>query len=133
MSHLSPRENGRSRRLNIRLNQQEWDKVHNWAAKTTCRSISEYARKLLLNKPVNVFFRNQSFDDLQEQLIRLLPELETFGEAFNRALGTLAPLENNPELSNGIARLIYYGQGFEKIAEEIRTHIEKLANQCDPK
>jgi hypothetical protein len=33
-------------RLNIRLTQQEWDKVHKLASNTTCRSVSEYARKV---------------------------------------------------------------------------------------
>jgi len=31
---------------------------------TTCRSLSEYARKVLLNKPVTVIHRNASIDSL---------------------------------------------------------------------
>jgi uncharacterized protein (DUF1778 family) len=66
----------RLRRLNIRLSDQEWDKVHRLSANTTCRNISDYARKVLLNHPVKVFYRNQSFDNFEEQMIRLLPLLE---------------------------------------------------------
>ena len=69
----------RIHRLNIRLDQKEWDKVHKLTSNSTCRSVSEYARKVLLEKPVRVFYRNQSFDDFEEQMIRLLPQLEAFG------------------------------------------------------
>jgi hypothetical protein len=48
----------RARRLNVRLSQQEWDKVHKLSANSTCRSISDYARKVLSEKPVKVFYRS---------------------------------------------------------------------------
>src|SRR5258708_13928130 len=83
----------RLRRLNIRLSQQEWDKVHRLSSNTTCRSISEYSRKILLNKPVKVFYRNQSFDHFEQQMTRLLPQLQTIGANFDQFLQKLTPLK----------------------------------------
>jgi hypothetical protein len=62
-------------RLNIRMSQQEWDKVHRLASNTTCRSTSEYARKVLTDKPVNVLYRNKSFDEFCDQMTIVRPDV----------------------------------------------------------
>src|SRR5882762_9242066 len=98
----------RLRRLNIRLSDQEWDKVHQLSANTTCRSISEYARKILLDKPVRVFYRNQSFDNFEEQMIRLIPQLETTNDNLDKLVEKLDPLKNIPELRADIASILSY-------------------------
>ena len=123
----------RLRRLNIRLTQQEWDKVHQLYTKTISRSISEYARKLLLNQPVKVLYRNQSFDTFEEQMTRLIPQLDDINDNFSRLLVKIDPLKNIPELKTDIAMILLYSENFSKIAGEIKTHIEKLSDQCDPK
>jgi hypothetical protein len=126
-------QKSRLRRLNVRLSQQEWDKVHKLFSNTTCRSVSEYARKVLSEKPVKVFYRNQSFDDFEEQMIRLLPQLETFGDNFDQLVKKLSSLENIPELKAALPLLLDCTRGFSGTAEEIRKKIEKLSDQCDPK
>jgi uncharacterized protein (DUF1778 family) len=75
----------RRRRLNIRLSQQEWNFIQGLAANSTCRSTSDYARKVLVQKPVNVLYRNQSFDEFEEQMTtRFLPLLEQYKERFGQ-------------------------------------------------
>src|SRR5882757_797312 len=120
----------RLRRLNIRLSDQEWDKVHQLSANTTCRSISEYARKILLDKPVRVFYRNQSFDNFEEQMIRLIPELETADATLDRLVQKLDPLKNIPELRTDIAAILFYKELQTKITGEIKAHIEKLSDHA---
>jgi len=85
----------RLRRLNLRLTQQEWDKIHRLAANSTCRSTSEYARKVLSQKPVRVFYRNQSFDNFEEQMVRLLPQLETYGNDFAQLSETIKEIKDH--------------------------------------
>ncbi len=77
---MQPLSKPRLRRLNIRLSQQEWDQVKSLSSDTTCRNVSEYARLLLLDKPVRVFYRNQSFDNFEQLMSRLLTELDEFGD-----------------------------------------------------
>jgi uncharacterized protein (DUF1778 family) len=98
-------ENSRLRRLNIRLSEEEWDKIHHLAAGTTCRSISDYARKVLSRKPVRVFYRNKSFDAFEEQMTRLIPLLEN-----------LAAGNDLPAITTTV--------------QEIKTHIEKLSDHA---
>jgi len=123
----------RLRRLNIRLSQQEWDKVHLLSSKTTCRSVSEYTRKVLLGKPVNVYYRNKSFDNFEEQMTRLLSQLEDFGDNFDQLIKKLSSLENVAEVIKALPLLHAYIQDFVITANIIKMHIVKLADQCDPK
>jgi len=123
MTRITTTPPARLRRLNIRLSQQEWDKVHKLSANSTCRSVSEYARKVLSEKPVKVFYRNQSFDEFEDRMTTLLPLLEAFGDNFSHLIKT------RPDLQT----LVDAHGAFSKTAEEIKTHLEKLSDQCDPK
>lgn len=133
MNQQNSLQNCRLCRLNLRLTQQEKDKVHKLSLETTCRSISEYARKVLLQKPVRVLYRNQSFDIFEEQMTRVLPQLEAFGDNFAQAVKKLSSLENIPEIKAILTSLLDSGQGFVTMADNIRFYIEKLSFQCDPK
>jgi hypothetical protein len=126
-------QKARLRRLNVRLSQPEWDKVHKLSSHTTCRSVSEYARKVLSDKPVSVYYRNQSFDDFEEQMTRLLPQLEAFGDNLDQAVKKLVSFYYTAEIKAALPTLQDCAQRFSVIAEEIRSHIEKLSEQCDPK
>ena len=123
MPRITTLPKARGRRLNIRLSQQEWDKVHKLSTNSTCRSVSEYARKVLSEKPVKVFYRNQSFDEFEERMTQLLPILEAFGENFGQLIKTRSDLQP----------LLDSHRGFLTTAEQIKTHLEKLSDQCDQK
>ena len=118
----------RLRRLNIRLSDQEWDKVHQLSSNTTCRSISEYARKLLLNKPVKVFYRNQSFDHFEEQMTRILPLLETVSDNFDQLVKTISPLKSIPELKTDLNLVLFCWEKLTKKINEIKMLVEKIAD-----
>jgi hypothetical protein len=120
----------RLRRLNIRLSQQEWDKVHKLSSSSTCRSVSDYARKVLSEKPVKVFYRNRSFDEFEEQMIILLPRLEAFGESFDQLVKKIPYMTNYPYTKEMLSSLLEYGREFSKTAGEIKLFIEKLANDA---
>jgi hypothetical protein len=121
-------DQNRLRRLNLRLTQQEWDKIHRFAANSTCRTTSEYARKVLSQKPVRVFYRNKSFDDFEEQMVRLLPQLETVGAGFAEALKKVAPLEDTLEQRIALRLLLAYGSDLSKTIKEIKDHLIKLSD-----
>jgi MobC-like protein len=118
----------RLRRLNIRLSEQEWDKVHQLSSNTTCRSISEYARKLLLNKPVKVFYRNQSFDHFEEQMNCLLPQLEAHNDAIGQLVKKLSPLQQVSEITAALSRILSFELQYGQTAEAIKINIEKISD-----
>ena len=133
MSQSVPTQKARLHRLNIRLDQKEWDKVHKLTSNSTCRSVSEYARKVLLEKPVRVFYRNQSFDEFEETMVRVLAQLETFGDNFNLLVEKSLSPEEFSDLKPLLPTLIDCAHSFARTAEEIRAHVKNLADQCDQK
>jgi hypothetical protein len=133
MNQSPPPQKARLRRLNIRLDQKEWDKLHKLTSNSTCRSISEYSRKILLDKPIRVFYRNQSFDDFEETMVHVLAQLETFGDNFNLLVKKSLPFENLSDLKPLLPSLLECAQSFTRTAEEIKFHVKKLADLCDQK
>jgi hypothetical protein len=66
---------GRERRphkILVYFTKVEYDIAIAFFRKTTCQTMSEYGRKLFLNKPARVIFRNASLDDLLEAVNRIL-------------------------------------------------------------
>ena len=133
MSYPTHFPKARQLRLNIRLSQQEWDKVHKLASNTTCRSISEYARKVLAEKPVKVFYRNRSFDEFEEKMTRLLPQLESYGDNFALLVKKISSRDGMLEIKAILPLLLACEKEFSGNVEVIKRQIEKLSDQCDPK
>ncbi len=123
----------RQRRLNIRLSAEEWDKVHKLAGNTTCRSVSDYARKVLAQKPVKVFYRNKSFDEFEERMSTLLPQLETDRETFALLVKKLSSLYSTPEINAALQEVLAAQQSFSLQATCFEYNILKLSRQCDQK
>jgi hypothetical protein len=133
MKRLTQLPNARQRRLNIRLSQQEWDKVHKLASNTTCRSVSEYARKVLAEKPVKVFYRNKSFDEFEEKMAPFLSLMESFADNFTLLIKRISALNDIPEIKVVLSIVLDCETRFLHQVEEIKEQLEKLSDQCDPK
>ncbi len=118
----------RRHRLNIRLSQQEWDTVHRLAYNTTCRSTSDYARKVLTEKPVKVFYRNKSYDEFEGTMTSLLPQLESFGDNFSLLVKKLSSLDSIPDIKASLPLVLACEKDFIRNMELIRDHIEKLVD-----
>ena len=41
----------------------EYEKIYDFYSETNCKKLSEYARKILLQKPVVIIYRNQTAED----------------------------------------------------------------------
>jgi hypothetical protein len=66
----------RCMRVNISCSHEEYMAIHSLSAQTTSQSINEYARNVLLGKPVVMAYRDLSLDALIEELNGLQNELE---------------------------------------------------------
>ena len=66
--------------LSIRLTAGELKDVYRQCEKSTCRSLTEYAKKVLTKKPVTIKVRNQSQDDLLQAMIGIKNKLEELNE-----------------------------------------------------
>ena len=120
-------QNNRTKWLHLRLTPDEYQKIMKEFNKSTCRKISDYARKNLLQKPIVNTYRNQSLDDFMAEMIRLRGELNAIGNNFNQAVKKLHTLH---QISDFKRWLISYELEkkilFNKV-DEIKKHIQKFA------
>lgn len=84
--------------LTIRLNEDEQKKLDKFYSQTTSNSLSEYARDVLLREPVNIFYRNQTADELLAEMVLLKNELNAIGKNFNQIVHKLHTLDHVPEI-----------------------------------
>ncbi len=126
---MKEQNNNRNKWLHLRLKPEEYQKIHKRFSKSTCRKLSEYARKNLLDEPLKMTYRNQSLDELMSEMIHLRRELNTLGNNFNQAVKKLHTLQQIAEfkawiLSYELEKKIL----FDKV-EEIKIYIQKISEK----
>jgi hypothetical protein len=86
--------------LHIRLTEKEHEKIKKKYSKTTCKKLSDFARKVLLDKAVTVNIRNQSLDDLMTELFALKEEINAIGNNYNQLVKRLHSLNHSSEIKS---------------------------------
>ncbi len=102
--------NPSTRFLSIRLSTEEFDEVYQHLQQSTCRSLTEYVKKVLTQKPVTVKVRDQTREDILQQLILIKSRLD-------------ALLEKNaqPDTPTLQQELV-----------QIKSYIREIAEKCSP-
>ncbi|WP_077371192.1 mobilization protein [Flavobacterium sp. A45] len=127
---MMKRENSnRTRIVGLRFTPEEFNKIERKWKSTTCRKLSDYIRKHLFNKPITTYYRNQSLDELMYELIRLRNELNALGNNFNQAVKRLHTLDQIPEFKVWILRHELEKKILFNKVEEIKNHIQKMAEK----
>ncbi len=116
----------RNKWLNIRVNETEYNKIHDLYKKTTSQSISEFSRMVLLKKPVNIKYRNQSADEFLSEMISLKNELNAIGNNYNQAVHRLHILDRIPEIKTWLLIHETLYQSFLKKVEEIKIQMNQM-------
>ena|ERR1700722_3704462 len=62
--------------LSVRLSSEELEEVYQHSKSSTCRSLTEYVKKVLTKTPVTVKVRNQSQDDLLAAFVGIKGRLD---------------------------------------------------------
>lgn len=116
----------RVRWINIRVNEDEYNKIENWHKKTTCQSMSEYARNLLLHQPVIIKYRNQTADEFLTEMIGLKNELSAIGNNYNQAVHRLHILDRIAEIKSWLLIHEPIHQSFMKKMDEIKSAMNEI-------
>lgn len=93
-------ENNRAKWLHLRLTDAETAQIKKAFESTTCRKLSDYARRKLLDKAITVNHRNASLDSYLEGLAQLKSELNAVGNNFNQAVKKLNTLSKIKEFEH---------------------------------
>jgi hypothetical protein len=108
-----------TRFLSIRLTDDEFRAVYDHLQKSTCRSLTEYVKKVLTRKPVIVKTRDQSRDEVLQQLITIRNRLDRLVDGFGEP-----GMQNDIKPGDASALL--------KEVAEIKLSIRQIAQTCSP-
>ena len=116
----------RTKWLPIRLNTNEKKKLNHLYNRSTCNSLSEYARQVLLREPVFIKYRNQSADVFLEEMIQLKNELNAIGNNFNQAVHKLHTLGRVPEIRTWAILNENDKKNFTRKVQEIQEKLNQI-------
>ena len=113
----------------VRMNETEFEQAEKFRKKTTERYLSTYVRKLSLQKPLTVKYRNESADDFLLDMLNLKKELNAIGNNFNQAVHKLHLLDKIPEFRVWINQYDALHQSFISKTEQINLKVNELYEQ----
>ncbi len=119
----------RSHWINLRLTPEEHRKMLAEQRKTTSKTLSAYARKLLLGKPVTVLFHDQSKDNTLEQLAALRGELGAIGNNFNQLVKRIHRIDDLPNKEFWLTNSSRHQQLLLQKIDSIQQVINKISEQ----
>lgn len=126
---MSEQKNNRDKWLHIRLTLSEYKKITTGFSRSTKRKLSEYTRSILLDKPITVYTRNQSFDDFVAEMILLRYELKAIGNNFNQSVKKLHTASTDAEIKTWALLNENSKQNFFKKVYEINFKISQIADK----
>ncbi|MDQ0107448.1 hypothetical protein J2T02_002567 [Chitinophaga terrae (ex Kim and Jung 2007)] len=88
----------RSRFLPCRISDEELAVMKVRYKQTNCSNFSEFIRRVLIQDKIIAYYRNQSMDELMEELIMLRKELNAIGRNINQAVRRLQGSSTDKEL-----------------------------------
>lgn len=112
--------------ISFRVKPEEYERIYKHCKATTDKKLSQYARKVLLKKPVTFNHRNQSADEILAELIQIKNELHTIGNNYNQAVRKLHTLEHVAEIKTWLILNEPTRQRFMNKVEQIKERMNQL-------
>ena len=116
----------RKTRINLRLSEMEEKKLYDLYRKTTCRTVSEYAREVLLKEPVCVRYRNESADHFLAEMIQLKNELTILSNNFTQAVLKLHTPGLDPQIKAWVFLNESHKTALFKKVDEIKEKLSQI-------
>lgn len=110
----------------IRMNENEFEQVEKLRKRSTERNLSTYVRKVVLQKPVLINYRNQSADNFLKDMLELKKELNAIGNNFNQVVHKLHILDKIPEFRVWINYYDGLHQSLVGTVQEIKLRMNQL-------
>ncbi|MBI3139798.1 MAG: plasmid mobilization relaxosome protein MobC [Sphingobacteriales bacterium] len=115
--------------ISFRVRPAEYQKIHGLFSKSTHRKLSEYARNVLLQKPVTIKVRNESADQFLHEMIGLKKELNAIGNNYNQAVKKLHSLNHINEVKGWLTAHEPLHQNFLQLTESIFQQLNEIHRQ----
>jgi predicted GNAT family acetyltransferase len=126
-------KNNRDKWIHLRLTAAEYKKLKTGFLNSTKQKLSEYLRAVLLDKPITVYTRNQSFDDFLAEMILLRNELKAIGNNFNQSVRKLNTMQDEREIKAWALLNENSKQSIQQKVDEINSKIAQIFTQWSQK
>lgn len=112
--------------ISFRVKPEEYRKIHGLYSQSTHRKLSEYARNVLLQKPVTFKVRNESADQFLHEMIGLKKELNAIGNNYNQAVKKLHTFNHIGEVKGWLNAHESIHQNFLQLTEIIFQKLNEI-------
>lgn len=119
----------RDKRIIFRMTLPEYEKIQQQWANSTCRKLSDFLRRRLLDKPLTTTYRNRSLDDFMAEMIQLRKELNHIGNNFNQAIHKLHMADTDAEIKVWLTIHREQGKCLLEHTEKIKQKINSIADE----
>ena len=126
---MSEPKNIRNKWLHLRSSEAEYKKIKHGFSISTKGKMSDYARSILLNKPITIYTRSKSLDDFISEMILLRSELNSIGNNFNQSVKRLHTLDQIPEIKTWAILNEKSKEIFIKKVEEIKEKMNQISDK----
>ncbi|MBD0283808.1 MAG: plasmid mobilization relaxosome protein MobC [Flavisolibacter sp.] len=123
------RESKYTRKVTVRFQQTEYAYLERQLKISTCHKLSDFLRKVLLQEPITMTYRNASADAFLTEMSSLKKELSAIGNNFNQAVKRLHLLRQIPEVKIWLLLHESILENFLKKTEEIRLKTHQIYEQ----
>jgi len=115
-----------TKRITIRLKEAEFNQLNEQFKKTTYRKFSDYLRRLMLDKPITVFYRNASADAFLTEMVGLKNELSALGNNFNQMVKRLHTFDHFSEIKSWAMINEFSKENLNKKMQDIREKLNLI-------
>jgi hypothetical protein len=115
--------------VKTRMNDDEVNQLLKLQQRTTEKDTSSYLRKVALQKPVTIKYRNESADDFLLDMLNLKKELNAIGNNFNQAVHKLHLLDKIPEFRIWVQQYDSLQKALISKVDEIKLRMNQLYDQ----
>lgn len=115
--------------VKTRMNDDEVNQLLKLQQRTTEKDTSSYLRKVALQKPVTIKYRNESADDFLLDMLNLKKELNAIGNNFNQAVHKLHLLDKIPEFRVWVQQYDSLQKALISKVDEIKLRMNQLYDQ----
>ncbi|MEB2776488.1 plasmid mobilization relaxosome protein MobC [Algoriphagus sp. D3-2-R+10] len=121
-------DNNRSKWLHVRLTHQEYDQIQTAFGQTVQDSLSDYARKLLLKKPVIGRYKDTGMQELLAELTFLRRDLHGIATNYNQLVKKI-----NSSAGNEVEVHLSHRKNLQQEIEVSLESVNRFINQTAEK
>lgn len=123
------RQSNATKWISFRVTESEYKTIQAQFAQSCHNKLSEYARNTLLQKPVIIKYRNESADQLLQEIISIKKELHAFGNNFNQAVKKLHTLWHDADIKAWLARNDQVQNQFRSTVNQLLEKVNQIHEQ----